>query len=104
MFKLLQRFIKLPDSLKTPEDSRALRWFTFFAQLMAASSLVYVTRLFWLFPLALVLLAFGHYMVYRTRHNPQKWVQYVGGILISFSICGVLIGISVGIPYPQAIF
>jgi hypothetical protein len=104
MFKLIQRFIKIPENLKAPEDSQALRWFTFFAQLMAASALVYVTRLFWLFPLALVLLAFGHLVVYRTRYNPQKWVQYIGGILISVSVCGVLIGVSAGVPYPQAIF
>jgi transglutaminase-like putative cysteine protease len=104
MFKLIWRFIKIPDAIKVPEDSRRLRWYTFFAQLVAASGLAYVTRMFWLIPLAFVLLAFGHLLVYRTRHNPQKWIKYVGGLLITVAVCGVIIGISAGIPYPQAIF
>jgi protein-glutamine gamma-glutamyltransferase len=104
MFTLIRRFIKMPDNIKAPEDSRVLRWLTFFAQLIAASALVYVTRLFWLLPLALLLLAFGHIVVYRTRHNPQKWVQYIGALLITLSVCGMVLGISAGVPYPQAIF
>ena len=73
MFKFLNRFNPIPEAIRQPEDSVTLRWITFFAQLTGAASLTYVTRQVWLFPMGLILLAFGHVVAYRTRHNPQKW-------------------------------
>lgn len=93
-----------PEALNAPEDSRVLRWITFFAQAVAALSLSYVTRLFWLFPLGVALLAFGHVVAYRTRHKPQKWVKYAGFVLINLGLCGMVAAISMGLPYPQAMF
>ncbi|GAB5494454.1 MAG: hypothetical protein Phog2KO_46690 [Phototrophicaceae bacterium] len=102
MVKFLQRFI--PKSIKEPEDSRALRWITFSAQAVGALSLAYVTAQYWLFPLGLILLAFGHTIAYRTRHNPQKWVKYVGFVVLNLGLCGMVAAIAGGLPYPQAMF
>lgn len=104
MFKLIRRFIKIPDSLRQPEDSKALRWITYFAQLVAMLSLVYVTRQLWLLPIGIILLSFGHVVAYRSRHNPQKWIAYFGAALLTFGLCGVVVAISAGFPYPQASF
>lgn len=104
MFKLFKRLNPIPEAIKFPEDSITLRWLTFFAQAVAAFSLSYVTRMFWLWPLGMILLAFGHVVAYRTRHNPQKWVKYVGFVLINLGLCGMIMAIAGGIPYPQAIF
>lgn len=102
MFKFIKRFI--PEAIKQPEDSKALRWITFFAQAVGALSLSYVTRQFWLFPMGLVLLSFGHVIAYRTRHNPKKWVKYFGFILLNLGVCGMIGAIATGLPYPQAMF
>jgi hypothetical protein len=104
MLKLIKRLIPIPEGVKQPEDSKTLRWITFFAQAVAAFALTYVTRIFWLWPLGMILLAFGHVVAYRTRHNPQKWVKYVGFLLINAGLCGMLGAIAGGVPYPQAIF
>jgi len=104
MFKFLNRFNPIPASIRQPEDSVPLRWITFFAQLVGAASLTYVTRQLWLFPMGLILLAFGHTVAYRTRHNPQKWVRYVGFVLLNLGICGMIVAIAAGLPYPQAMF
>lgn len=102
MFKIIKGFI--PDAIKHPEDSTALRWITFFAQAVAALSLSYVTRQFWLFPMGLILLSFGHLVAYRTRHNPRKWVKYSGFFLLNLGVCGMIGAIAAGLPYPQAMF
>lgn len=104
MRKLLKRLIPIPEAIKEPEDSKSLRWITFFAQSVAAFSLSYVTRMLWLWPLGMILLAFGHSVAYRTRHKPQKWVKYVGFLLINMGLCAMITAIAAGIPYPQAIF
>jgi protein-glutamine gamma-glutamyltransferase len=104
MFKLIRRFIKIPESIKQPEDSRALRWLTYIAQLVAMLSLVYVTQQIWLLPVGLILLSFGHVLAYRTRHNPQKWIAWFGAVLLTVGLCGVVVAISAGVPYPQASF
>ncbi|MEO1286595.1 MAG: transglutaminaseTgpA domain-containing protein [Chloroflexota bacterium] len=100
--KLLKRFI--PDKIKAPEDSIPLRWITFFAQAIGALSLTYVTRQFWLFPLGIIFLSFGHIFAYRTRHSPQKWIKYVGFVLLNLGVCGMIFAIGAGLPYPQAMF
>ncbi|MEL7432708.1 MAG: DUF3488 and transglutaminase-like domain-containing protein [Chloroflexota bacterium] len=102
MFNFFFKFI--PDAIKEPEDSTGLRWLVFFAQSVAALSLAYVTLQFWLFPAGVALLAFGHVVAYRTRHNPARWVKYVGFALLNLGLCGMVFAISLGLPYPQAIF
>ena len=102
MFKIFRRFI--PESIKEPEDSLPLRWITGIAQAVGALSLAYVTAQYWLFPIGVLLLAFGHTVAYRTRHNPQKWVKYVGFIILNLGVCGMIAAIASGLPYPQAMF
>lgn len=102
MFKRLKRII--PESLKQPEDSRALRWITLIAQAVGALSLAYVTAQYWLFPIGLILLVFGHTVAYRTRHKPQKWVKYVGFVALNLGLCAMIFAIVNGLPYPQAMF
>lgn len=104
MLKFFKRFNPIPEAIKLPEDSKILRWITFFAQAVAAFSLTYVTRIFWLWPVGMMLLTFGHVVAYRTRHNPQKWVKYVGFLLINVGLCGAMVAIAGGVAYPQAIF
>ena len=104
MLKFLKRFNPIPESIKVPEDSKTLRWIAFFAQAVAAFALTYVTRIIWLFPVGMMFLAFGHIVAYRTRHNPQKWVKYVGFILINLGLCGMMVAIAGGVAYPQAMF
>ncbi len=102
MFKIFKRFI--PESIKQPEDSLPLRWITGIAQAVGALSLAYVTAQYWLFPIGVLLLAFGHTVAYRTRYNPQKWVKYVGFIILNLGVCGMIAAIASGLPYPQAMF
>ncbi len=102
MFKFFKRII--PEAIKLPEDSTTLRWISFFAQAVAALSLSYVTRQYWLFPMGLILLSFGHVVAYRTRHNPKKWVKYFGFMLLNVGVCGMIGAIAAGLPYPQAMF
>ena len=65
----LRQFVS--PALKQPEDSIPLRVMTFLAELVAATSLAYVTRLWWLIPLGAILLGIGHVYAYTYRHNPQ---------------------------------
>ncbi|MGB7339987.1 MAG: transglutaminaseTgpA domain-containing protein [Phototrophicaceae bacterium] len=100
--KLLNRII--PDAIKQAEDSVYLRWITFFAQAIGALALTYVTRQYWLFPMGVLFLSLGHIFAYRTRHNPKKWMKYVGFVLLNMGVCGMVFAISAGLPYPQAMF
>ena len=104
MLRLIKRLNPIPEAIRVPEDSKSLRWLTFFAQSTAAFALSYVTRMVWLWPMGMILLAFGHVIAYRTRQKPQKWVKYIGFVLINLGLCGVIMAIAGGVPYPQAIF
>jgi protein-glutamine gamma-glutamyltransferase len=95
---------RIPPQLKTPEDSIPLRGMTFAAQSIAAAALAYTTQLYWPWILGTLFLAFGHVFAYRTRHNPKKWVKYVGFLIINAAVLGMLMAILSGVPYPQAMF
>src|SRR5215204_4570654 len=93
---------RIPLQLKTPEDSIPLRVMTFAAQSIAAAALAYTTQLYWLWILGTLFLAVGHVFAYRTRHNPKRWVKYVGFLIINAAVLGMLMAILSGVPYPQA--
>lgn len=102
MFKFLTN--RIPPEIKMPEDSLHLRVITFAAQSIAAAALAYTTQLYWLWILGTLFLAVGHGFAYRTRHNPKKWVKYVGFLMVNVAVCAMLIAIISGVPYPQAMF
>lgn len=95
---------RIPAAIKVPEDSIHLRVITFAAQSIAAAALAFMTQLYWLWLVGTLFLAFGHTFAYRTRHNPKKWIKYVGFLIINLAVCGMLVAIVSGVPYPQAMF
>jgi transglutaminase-like putative cysteine protease len=102
MFRFLTN--RIPVAIKVPEDSIPLRVITFAAQSIAAAALAFMTQLYWLWFVGTLFLAFGHTFAYRTRHNPKKWIKYVGFIIINLAVVGMLMAILSGVPYPQAMF
>lgn len=98
----LKRFIS--EDVQQPEPSISLRALVYSAQVVAILALVYVSALWWLFPVGAGLLTFAHIYAYYNRENPKRWARWAAIVLLHLGFCGMLFGIVSGAPYPQAQF
>ena len=85
-----------------PEESIRIRALTFAAQVVGAISLAYVTQLWFVALMTILLLVFGHRHSYLVRGKPQRFIRVATFMGLHLAFVWMCAGLFIGQPYPQA--
>lgn len=85
-----------------PEESMRIRALTFAAQVVGALSLAYVTQLWFVALITILLLVFGHRHSYLARGKPQRYIRIATFMGLHLAFVWMCAGLFIGQPYPQA--
>ena len=89
-------------TVSEPERSAHLRMITFGAQATGILALTFVTSLWGVGVIALVILASGHYAAYRYAVKPPLILRIGTFVALHLVVVWMVIGLFTGQPYPQA--
>ena len=84
-----------------PERSARLRLIAFAAQVTGITALAYVTGLWIVWIVALVMLAVGHHAAYRYAEKPPLALHVGAIVLLHLVFAWMFVGLFSGQPYPQ---
>jgi len=85
-----------------PEESIRIRALTLAAQVVGVISLAYVTQLWVVALITILLLVFGHRHSYLARGKPQRYIRILTFFSLHLTFVWMLAGLFIGQPYPQA--
>jgi hypothetical protein len=91
---------------RSPEPSGWLRVFAAGAQLAGITAATFVTGLWPIWLVSVVMLLGGHLYAYRaiTAGHRRRWVRVLAFGGFHLVLCWLLVGLFAGVPYPQAQF
>ncbi|MBI5054166.1 MAG: transglutaminase domain-containing protein, partial [Chloroflexi bacterium] len=100
--RLQIKFAQSKRFRREPEESIPIRALTFATQVVGTISLAYVTGLWFVALMTILLLVFGHRHSYLARGKPQRYVRLIAFFSLHLTFVWMLAGLFIGQPYPQA--
>ncbi|MEK9162083.1 MAG: transglutaminaseTgpA domain-containing protein [Chloroflexota bacterium] len=100
--RLQIKFTQSKRFRREPEESIRIRALTFAAQVVGTISLAYVTGLWFVTLMTILLLVFGHRHSYLARGKPQRYVRVIAFFSLHLAFVWMCAGLFIGQPYPQA--